>query len=92
MVEEKRKEAQNIILENRKKASISGVEDIDSFDEQEIRASLNQGAMVVRGEKLHIQVLDLNEGKAVISGRVDSLMYVKAKVKGEKGIIARIMK
>lgn len=81
-----------VTLENRERMTITDIREIDSFDEQEIRASLNQGAMVVRGEKLHIQVLDLNEGKAVISGRVDSLMYVKAKVKGEKGIIARIMK
>ena len=63
-----------VTLENRERMTITDIREIDSFDEQEIRASLNQGAMVVRGEKLHIQVLDLNEGKAVISGRVDSLM------------------
>ena len=81
-----------VTLENREKTTITDIREIDSFDEQEIRATLNTGAMVIRGEKLHIQVLDLNEGKAVISGRVDSLIYVKAKEKGEKSIIARILK
>jgi len=81
-----------ITLENREKMTITDISEIDSFDEQEIRASLNQGGMVIRGEKLHIQVLDLTEGRAVISGRVDSVMYVKSREKGGKGIIARIMK
>lgn len=81
-----------VTLENREKMTITDIKEIDSFDEQEIRATLNQGAMIIRGEKLHIHVLDLTDGRAEISGRVDSLMYVKAREKGGRSIIARILK
>ena len=40
----------------------------------------------------HIHMLDLNEGRAVVTGTVDSLMYVKVREKGEKGFFARLMK
>lgn len=48
--------------------------------------------MIVKGSKLHIQMLDLNEGRAVIVGTIDSLMYVKVREKGEKGFFAKLMK
>lgn len=85
-------ENHTVTIDNREKTTITDILEIDSFDEEEIRATLHKGAMVIRGEKLHIQVLDLNEGKAIISGTVNSLMYVKVKEKGEKGFLARIMK
>lgn len=85
-------ENHTVTIENRELMNISDIKEIDSFDEDEIRATLNEGALVVKGESLNIKMLDLNEGKAVIAGRVDSLMYVKVKEKGEKGLIAKIMK
>ena len=85
-------ENHTVTIDNREKTTITDILEIDSFDEAEIRATLKQGAMVIKGEKLHIQVLDLQEGKAVITGTVNSLMYVKVKEKGEKGFLAKIMK
>lgn len=85
-------ENHTVTIDNREKITITDILEIDSFDECEIRATLKRGAMVIKGEKLHIQILDLQEGKAVIAGIINSLMYVKVKEKGEKGILARIMK
>lgn len=81
-----------VTIDNREKTTITDILEIDSFDEGEIRATLKRGAMVVKGEKLHIQALDLQEGRAVIAGTINSLMYVKVKEKGEKGLLARILK
>jgi len=85
-------ENHTVTIENRELTTVSDIKEIDSFDEEEIRATLNSGAMIIKGEKLNIKMLDLNEGRAVISGRVDSLMYVKVREKGEKGLLAKIMK
>ena len=60
--------------------------------EAEIRATLQSGAVIVKGEKLHIQMLDLDAKTAVVSGVVNSLMYVKVKEKSEGGLFAKIMK
>ncbi len=85
-------ENHTVTIDNRERTTITDILEIDSFDEAEIRATLKRGAMVIKGEKLHIQILDLQEGKAVITGTVNSLMYVKVKEKGEKGFLAKIMK
>lgn len=85
-------ENHTVTIDNREKTTITDILEIDSFDEAEIRATLKRGAMIIKGEKLHIQILDLQEGRAVITGTVNSLMYVKVKEKGEKGFLAKIMK
>lgn len=85
-------ENHTVTIDNREKTTITDIAEIDSFDEEEIRAVLKEGAMIIKGEKLHIQILDLNEGNAVITGTINSLMYVKVKEKGEKGFFAKIIK
>lgn len=81
-----------VTIDNRVKTTITEIEEIDSFDEEEIRATLKHGAIIIKGEKLNIQMLDLQEGCAVIGGTINSLMYVKVREKGEKGLLAKIMK
>ena len=85
-------ENHKVIIENRMQTTITDIVEIDSFDETEIRAALKQGAMIIKGEKLNIQMLDLQEGTAAIGGTINSLMYVKVKGKGDKGIIAKLIK
>lgn len=85
-------ENHSINIENRIRTTITDIEEIDSFDEGEVRASLKQGAVVIRGEKLNIEKLDLEEGITIISGIVNSIMYLKTKEKGEQGILAKILK
>lgn len=81
-----------VTIDNRIKTTITDIVEIDSFDESEIRATLKHGALVIKGENMNIQKLDLQIGEAEIAGRIDSLMYVKVKEKGEKGLLAKIMK
>ena len=85
-------ENHTVTIENREIINVTDIKEIDSFDEDEVRATLGSGAMIIKGAKLHIQMLDLNEGRAVIAGTVDSLMYVKVREKGEKGFFSRLMK
>ena len=69
-------ENHSVQIDNREKMTITDIREIYSFDEEEIRASLRQGAMVIRGEDLHIHMLDLTEGTAQITGVIHSLMSV----------------
>jgi len=85
-------ENHKVTIENREMTTITDIVEIDSFDEEEIRATLKKGALVIRGTNMNIQKLDLQTGEAVISGTINSLMYVKVKEKGEKSLLAKIMK
>ena len=81
-----------VMIDNREKLTMTDITDIDSFDEQEIHAKLENGTVIIKGEKLHIHMLDLRAGEAEITGVINSLMYVKVKEKGERSLLARIMK
>lgn len=85
-------ENHKVTIENRELTTITDIVEIDSFDEEEIRATLKKGALVIRGANMNIQKLDLQTGEAVIGGTINSLMYVKVKEKGEKSLLAKIMK
>ena len=85
-------ENHKVTIENRELTTISDIVEIDSFDEEEIRATLKKGALVIRGTNMNIQKLDLQTGEVVIGGAINSLMYVKVKEKGEKSLLAKIMK
>lgn len=85
-------ENHKVTIENRELTTISDIIEIDSFDEEEIRATLKKGAIIIRGTNMNIQKLDLQTGEVIIAGIINSLMYVKVKEKGEKNLLAKIMK
>ncbi|MEG0829487.1 MAG: sporulation protein YabP [Anaerovoracaceae bacterium] len=85
-------ENHNITIDNRQRISITEVGDIDSFDETEIRVNLKSGGLMIKGQGLHIQKLDLSDGNAIITGEIDSLAYSQLKEKGQKSLLKKILK
>ena len=55
--------------------SVSGVEDVERFDENTIVMSTTAGTLVISGENLHIGKLSLDGGELHVDGQVDSLSY-----------------
>ena len=64
-----------LVLEDRERLLIGGVEEVERFDEESVTLRTGQGQLVVRGEGLHIEQLSLNGGELHLEGRVDSLSY-----------------
>ena len=65
----------HVVIEDRKSLTVSGVEDVERFDENTIVLSTSRGAMVVAGENLHIEKLSLDGGDLKVEGRVNALIY-----------------
>lgn len=65
----------NIIMENRKSLTVTGVMDIDSFDEQTVIMFTEQGELTVKGENLHINKIDVDTGDLSMEGEISSLSY-----------------
>lgn len=65
----------HVILEGRESLAVSGVEEVESFDENTIVMNTVKGVLVVRGEDLHIEKLSLDGGDLKVEGSVDSLTY-----------------
>jgi len=64
-----------IIMEARRSLSISGVTDIDSFDEQVVAVFTDVGELIVRGNGLHIGKIDVDSGELMLDGEIESLEY-----------------
>lgn len=74
--------AHSLILEGRERLSMSGVEDVESFDEESIVALTTRGTLVIHGSGLHIERLSLDVGELAVDGTVDSLEYLDTKPSG----------
>ena len=64
-----------VSMENRRALEITGVTDIDSFDEQTVAVFTDVGELVVRGSSLHISRIDVESGNLSLEGEIDSLEY-----------------
>ena len=64
-----------VTIEGRERITVSSVEDVDSFNENEVIFLTGVGMMTVVGQDLHISKLNLEEGMLVVEGFIDSLDY-----------------
>ena len=84
---------QNIILENRKKLSISGVNDVLSFDDQVVIVDTELGLLTVKGENIKITKLSLDTAEVIIEGDISSMSYTDKNVeKNKTSMLSKIFK
>ena len=79
-----------VLLEGREELVISGVEEVESFDESAILLTTAQGGLEIQGEGLHIEKLSLDGGDLKVEGTIDSLTYEAAAPKG--GFLSRLLR
>ncbi len=82
----------NIILENRKSLSISGITDVDSFDEREICLFTELGELSIRGRELHIDSMSVESGDMTITGDIWSLVYGDKERRGPVSALGRLFR
>lgn len=79
----------HIILEEREQLVVSGVEEVESFDENTILLTTAQGGLEIQGEGLHIEKLSMDGGDLKVEGRVDALLYETGE-RGRGGLLGRL--
>ena len=62
-----------LTLDSRSRLSVTGVLEVESFDETTIVLTTTKGVLIVRGEGLHLQLLRLDGGEVLVDGTIDSL-------------------
>lgn len=81
----------HIELDGREHLSISGVEDVERFDETGIVMSTAAGTLIVTGENLHIGQLSLEGGELQVDGKIDSLSYEEPTGGNRGGLLRRLL-
>lgn len=74
----------NIVMKGRRLIEITGVKQVESFDNEEFLLETNMGFLSIRGENLQMKNLDVDEGNLTIKGKIFDLIYIDES-HGEKG-------
>lgn len=93
MEEGKILQVHKLTMEKRQIAEVTGVLDVDSFDEKEILLVTGEGKLLIRGEKLHMTQLNLESGVVRFAGRIDSMSYQsKNSQKNQEPLLKRLLR
>ncbi len=65
----------NVVIEDRKRITVSAVRDVDSFDENNIIAFTPLGELTISGSELHINRFSTEEGELAVEGEIASVSY-----------------
>lgn len=68
-------ERHNAILEDRSKLMLTGVTDVENFDENKVYLYTQLGELVIRGRQLHVNEISLESGELTVEGEINALIY-----------------
>ena len=80
----------NVIVEGRKKISISGVEDMECFDDGKVVVYTSMGIMIINGANFHMNRLSLDTGEIVVEGDINSVAYEDANPVTQKKLFSKL--
>lgn len=65
----------SVSMDDRCRLNVTGVDDVESFDEATIVMNTSQGNLIVRGSGLHIGKISLDVGEIKVEGMITDLSY-----------------
>ncbi|OLO27421.1 sporulation protein YabP [Alkalihalophilus pseudofirmus] len=83
----------DITLRGRKKLDITGVRQVESFDNEEFLLETEMGFLSIRGQNLHMKNLNVEQGLVSIEGKIFDLVYLDENQGGKsKGLFGKLFK
>lgn len=93
MIDQGKGKRQELHLMQRKLLEISGVLNVESFDNEEFLLQTELGHLTIRGQNLHIKNLNLEQGLVSIEGLVNSLSYLDpGSHSSSKGLLGKLFR
>lgn len=86
------KTTHSIIIEERKSLIVTGVTDIERFDEEEVVVSTPLGQLSIKGQGLHLNKIDVEDGELSVEGELDSVTYADVQDSGKGSFWARLFR
>lgn len=82
--------AHTLTLSGRSTATLTGVEDVECFNEQIIVLRTPLGALTLSGEGLNISQLNLDDGRLIVEGEIVSVEYSDNRKPSGAGFLRRL--
>ena len=76
-----------LTMDRREKAVLTGVTDVERFDENEVVLHTHGGRLVLTGTGLHVSSLQLEEGRRLVDGTIDGAVYDGGAMKRRGGFL-----
>ena len=80
-----------LTLDRREKAVLTGVTDVERFDENEVVLHTHGGRLILTGTGLHVSSLQLEEGRLLVDGAIDGAVYDSSAGKRRGGFLRRAL-
>lgn len=83
---------QNVILENRKKLTLTGIKDVLSFDDEVVVVESELGLINIKGVDLRVNKISVESGDVVVEGTIRAIEYSDKDIGPKQGLMSRIFK
>ncbi|MBQ7288388.1 MAG: sporulation protein YabP [Clostridia bacterium] len=80
----------SLIMENRSKMEITGVKNVESYDEETIVMDTCKGEMTIKGNGLNIEKFSVESTEIGITGEIIAVIYTNDRPSG--GFFSKIFK
>ena len=80
-----------LTLDRREKATLTGVTEVERFDENEVVLHTHGGRLILTGTGLHVASLQLEEGRLLVDGSIDGAVYDGGDMKRRGGFLRRAL-
>lgn len=82
---------QNITIEDRKRMLVTGVEQVENFNDNTIILTTINGGITIKGEELNISKLNVEDGNVKIQGKINGVNYSSRDL-SSKNILEKLFK
>lgn len=83
---------QNVILENRKKLTLTGIKDVLSFDDEIVIVESELGLLNIKGSDLRVNKISVETGDVIVEGTIRSIEYSDKDLSSKQGLMSKIFK
>ena len=83
---------QNVILENRKKLTLTGIKDVLSFDDEIVIVESELGLLNIKGSDLKVNKISVETGDVIVDGTIRVVEYSDKNLGPKQGIMSKIFK
>jgi|LGVF01.2.fsa_nt_gb sporulation protein YabP len=86
------KRPHKLVLTGREELSMTGIEKVNSANENSISVSINGTKLVIDGKEMQVSKLDVNAGIIEVLGIINTIKYTNSGSKSAKNFMGRIFK
>lgn len=83
---------QNIILENRKKLTLTGIRDVLSFDDEIVVVESELGLLNIKGTDLRVNKISVETGDVIVDGTIRAIEYSDKDIGPKQGLMSKLFK